>query len=82
MNSKSNVSRQLRGRPLPAALAGRLREMVDELGEEETLRRVGASRNALYRGLAGLSVLPGTEALFRDGVASRRLDSNPPPSAA
>jgi hypothetical protein len=63
-----------RGEPLPPALLTPLRELFEREGEAATLRKVRISRNALYRALARVPVLLGTQAL----VAVALRPSEPP----
>jgi len=58
---------RVRGAPLADDVLARLRAYVAQHGEDDTLRHFKISRNALYRALAGLSILRGTTALVDAG---------------
>jgi flavin reductase (DIM6/NTAB) family NADH-FMN oxidoreductase RutF len=53
-----------RGLKLDDVTRDDLARMVSDLGEEGVYKRGRFSRTSLYRALAGLPVLPGTEALI------------------
>ena len=65
-------SRKAKGRPLRKESLSAARDLVRSVGENEAARILGVSRNALYRALAGMSVLAGTELLIERGLASAR----------
>jgi hypothetical protein len=55
------------GKPLPEATCNWLREQIERFGEREVAKRLGLSRDALTRVVAGLGVRPGTAALIANG---------------
>jgi hypothetical protein len=56
------------GTPPPAEVAQAVRQLVDTVGEREAMRRLGLSRTALVRVIAGLGVRRGTIALCQIGL--------------
>jgi hypothetical protein len=53
------------GVPLPDVLRRQIRELIENDGEALTVARLGISRLALARAVAGLPLYPGTHALIR-----------------
>jgi hypothetical protein len=57
------------GVPAPEDLRGLVRALVERVGEPLAVERLGLSRIALARLLAGLPIRRGTIALAREGLA-------------
>lgn len=57
-----------KGSPLPAVDRKRLSALVERDGEAAVLKRLGCSRQTLYRAMAGLSIYAGTAALVREQI--------------
>ena len=54
---------------LGAEERNRLCKLIDELGERETLARLGLNRHVVARAAGGLSIRRGSLALLRDALA-------------
>ncbi|MCY1077405.1 hypothetical protein [Archangium lansingense] len=73
METQTTGAERRRGSaPLSDDLRSALRAMVARLGENEARRRIGLSRGALARALAGLGVYPGSVALVRAALAEQQ----------
>jgi hypothetical protein len=70
MDFKTSAHRTPRGSPLSDEQRSRLHAYVQRFGEEAAIHHFGISRNALYRSLAGLTILNGTAALVGAGLNS------------
>jgi hypothetical protein len=70
MGHEAQPRRPGKGAPLSDIDRARLKAYLDEYGERATLLHFGISRNALYRALAGMTVLNGTAALVHSGFAA------------
>ncbi len=57
--------------PVPEDLRAALAALVAKVGENEARNRVGLSRSAFTRALAGLGVYPGTVAMLRAALGGK-----------
>ncbi len=71
------MSNRSTGTPLPEELQNKLRDEIRAKGERAVSERLRVSRNALYRGAAGLGIRWGTHVLITSG-----LQQSDPPRAA
>lgn len=61
--------------PVPEPEQNALRALINTHGERAALRKLGLSRMAAYRVLAGLDVLPGTRAILREAFRDKQPGS-------
>ncbi len=73
---------QPKGMPVDADLRAEILAAVAALGETETRIRLGLSRHAFARVVAGLPVYAGTRSLIRERTASLRSTKESEPTAA
>lgn len=65
----TNAKRDRRLVPVPSNIRARVSEMLRDHGASEGARRLGVSKEAAIRVIAGLDVMRGTLAILREHLA-------------